>query len=93
MAVRSPHHQALPLSHGNGVLDHSAPPAASIPDPDTLLKAPAVAGLVGVSVATLYRWERESFPGWPASIKLSARCTRWRYRDVLAFLRAQGASN
>lgn len=54
--------------------------------PDALLKIDITAGLTGLSKATVYRRVRDG--SFPKPVRLSARCTRWRAGDVMAWLRA-----
>lgn len=65
--------------------------AATAADPDALLRTAVFAQLAGTSVSWVYRMAREGLPGFPKPIKLGARCTRWRSREIRAFLQAQGA--
>jgi prophage regulatory protein len=54
--------------------------------PDALLKVDVVASFADVSRATVYRRVRDG--SFPKPVRLSARCTRWRAGDVMAWLRA-----
>lgn len=45
-----------------------------------LCKVQTVAELYDVSVPTIWRWVREK--KFPAPIKLSPGCTRWRFSDL-----------
>ena len=43
-----------------------------------------VAERYSVSTATVWRWAKET-PGFPAPVKLSPGCSRWRVADLLGF--------
>lgn len=43
-----------------------------------------IAGRLGVSPATIWRWARE-VPDFPKPVRLSAGCTRWREAELVEF--------
>ena len=45
---------------------------------------------IGVSISTLYRWEKE-IPGFPSRIKFGPRASGWRLSDLEAWLEKQAA--
>lgn len=49
------------------------------------LSVTKVAGILGVSASTVWRWAREDGGSFPKPVRLSAGCTRWRLADVMAF--------
>lgn len=53
-----------------------------------LLTARGVAFETGTSEATIWRWNAKD-PSFPAPVKLSAGCTRWRRADVEAWIAAR----
>ena len=64
-------------------------PIEAVNLPDALLKKATVCAVVGLSGSTI---DRKTASGeFPASIKLGARCTRWRSGDVRKWLAAQVA--
>jgi len=52
--------------------------------PDALLKVHTVGAVTGLSASSIFR--KTAAGEFPAPIKLGARCTRWRARDVRAWL-------
>jgi len=58
--------------------------------PDALLRLPTVQVAVGLGRRAIYaRIARGDFP---RPVKLSARCARWRSRDVVAWIQSQGVA-
>jgi len=57
--------------------------------PNALLTIRTVRALVAMSPATIYRRLAEG--NFPAPVRLSSRCTRWRAGDVTAWLSRQAA--
>lgn len=49
---------------------------------DKNLRPKEAAAMLGIGVATLWRWQKEK-PGFPQSIRLSARCTVFSEKDLL----------
>ena len=56
---------------------------------DALLQIQVVVVATGLSITTIYR---KVAAGELAIVKMGKRCTRFRSADVLAFIRAQGAT-
>ncbi|KPQ29557.1 MAG: putative transcriptional regulator [Marinobacter excellens HL-55] len=57
---------------------------------DKLLRPSEVAFWLGISRATLYRYEKQS--GFPGKIRLSPRCVGWWESDLANWLEARGAA-
>lgn len=57
-------------------------------DPEFFLRLPQVLARVGFSRSTLWRRVRDG--SFPSPIKLSARVTVWRQRDIDDWMRMQG---
>ncbi len=55
-----------------------------------ILRPRDAANHLGVSISTLYRWEREC-PGFPKRIKLGPRASGWRLADLESWLERQAA--
>jgi prophage regulatory protein len=55
--------------------------------PGALMAMPALRAVTGLSTPTIYR--KMAAGDFPAGVKLSARCTRWRSDEVAAWLAAQ----
>lgn len=66
---------------------HKPQPLEAFGDPDALLRLPTVSALVGLSGASIYR--KLAVGEFPQPVRLGQRCTRWRARDVRAWLAAQ----
>lgn len=66
---------------------HKAQPLETFADPDALLKVGTVETVTGLSAATIYR--RVAVRQFPEPVRLGNRCTRWRARDIRAWLAAQ----
>ncbi len=56
--------------------------------PNTIARPKAAARHIGVSISTLYRWERER-PDFPRRIKLGPRASGWRLADLESWLERQ----
>lgn len=56
--------------------------------PDALLTLKTAGAVSGLSVATIYR-KAATDPTFPGLVKLGARCTRIRARDLIAWLASQ----
>ncbi len=81
--------QLTPISTGKTQTGKpSTPNTSTAPEYDALLKPKAVAEIVGTSVSWIYRAVREG-RGFPAPIKMGARCTRWKSSQVMAWIHAQ----
>lgn len=63
---------------------------AASSDPDALLQLPTVIALTGIGRTSIYN--RIKAGQFPAPIRLSQRCARWRAGEVRAWLKAQGAA-
>ena len=66
-------------------------PVTVLDVPNAQLKMATVEAVCGVSSPTIYRWVRAG--SFPAPVKHSTRCTRWRADDVRAWLAARPAQN
>lgn len=64
--------------------------AATSRTTDILLRPSEVAFWLGISRATLYRYESQ--PGFPGKIRLSPRCVGWWESDLANWLEARGAA-
>ena len=72
----------------NALIQDASPPTADLQDA-ALIDIKRVKALTDLrSSTTIY--VRVKAGTFPAPIHLSARCTRWRARDVRAWLEAQG---
>lgn len=58
-------------------------------DPATLLHIATVSAAIGLGSTAIY--DRIRAGTFPEPVRLSARCSRWRSRDVFAWLNAQSA--
>lgn len=56
--------------------------------PEALLKLRTVEAVTGISGSSIYRKLKAG--DFPAPIKDGLRCTRWRAKDVTAWLRSRG---
>lgn len=56
--------------------------------PDALLKVQTVSAVTGLSASTIHR--KVAASSFPKPIRLGARCTRWKSREVAEWVRAQG---
>src|SRR5262245_36742929 len=59
------------------------PTLAALPDPDALLPEAQSAELLGVTPRALQAWRQRG--GGPAFVRISARCIRYRRKDLLAW--------
>jgi predicted DNA-binding transcriptional regulator AlpA len=57
---------------------------------DTWITNRETASMLGVSIHTCWRWEKEGIPGWPPAVRYGPKTSRRRLGDVRAFL-AQAA--
>lgn len=57
---------------------------------DALLRLRTVEAITGLARSTIYARLKGDEGGFPQPVRLSSRCTRWRARDVQAWLAAQG---
>lgn len=64
--------------------------AATSRTTDKLLRPSEVAFWLGISRATLYRYESQ--PGFPGKIRLSPRCVGFWESDLANWLEARGAA-
>jgi hypothetical protein len=55
-------------------------------DPDTLLSEQLAAALLGVTLRALQAWRQRG--GGPAFVRISARCIRYRRKDLIAWTEA-----
>ena len=53
----------------------------STPKTETHFTARQVAGDIGISIATLYRWMKDDTINFPRPVKYGHRCVRWRKSD------------
>lgn len=56
-------------------------PSYSAPDPDIFLNEARAAELLSVNPRTLQQWRLRG--NGPAFVRISSRCVRYRYRDLL----------
>jgi len=63
-------------------------PAAVSEPIDRLLDIKQVVPMAGVQRSALNEWSKDG--RFPAPIRLSARCTRWKLSEVQAWIAAQG---
>jgi len=66
-------------------------PIEAAQHPDALLKLGTVTAITGLSSTTIYRLLADKDSGFPAAIRLGARCTRFRAGDLTAWLQAKAA--
>ena len=71
--------------NSSAAIGHDARSSGSASEPDVLLSAQQCASFAAVTVGTWWAWSRE-IEGFPKSLKLSARCTRWRRSEVEIWL-------
>ncbi|ERS90631.1 hypothetical protein Q667_07475 [Marinobacter sp. C1S70] len=57
---------------------------------DKLLRPSEVAFWLGISRATLYRYQKQ--PGFPCKIQLSPRCVGWWESDLASWLESRGVA-
>jgi predicted DNA-binding transcriptional regulator AlpA len=76
--------KSFPKSHGAGQGGHPHRPVSLGADPKQLLDERAVAGLLGLSPATMRNWRVKGLG--PNFQRLSARAIRYRLCDVEAWL-------
>lgn len=69
-------------------MNKNTQPLDAINLPDALLKITTVVQIVGLSTANIYR--RIAAGTFPAPIKLTARCSRWKSEDIRAWIQSQG---
>jgi predicted DNA-binding transcriptional regulator AlpA len=75
------------MSMPNTGLDEPTPPRSDLMTIDEVCRY--VGGARPPSHATIYRWMKHQ--GFPAQIKLSHRCARWRRSEVDAWLLSRRA--
>lgn len=61
---------------------------AAASDDDSLLHIATVSAMVGLARSTIY--ERIAGGHFPAPVRLSAKCSRWKAGSVRGWLKAQG---
>ena len=54
-------------------------------DPNAIMRPAELAGLLSVSIPTLYRWNNSG--ELPAKIQLCGRSVGWRYADIVEWLK------
>lgn len=60
-------------------------PTGPGPDP-VLINIKAASQMMGVTPATIYARLKAKVPGFPQPVRLSSRCTRFRRREVVAYV-------
>lgn len=56
-----------------------------------LLRAPEVAGLLGIGLSTWRRWVADGEA--PPPVRLSPRSVAWRYSDIAGFIKSRLAAS
>ena len=72
-----------------GPRQHNAQPLEVATWPEALLKLPTVVNLTGISKTTIYT--KVASNEFPKPVRIGNRCTRFRARDIVAWLKSQKA--
>ncbi len=55
---------------------------------DVLVSASQIAGPAGVSIGTVWHWNR-TIPDFPKPLRISGRCTRWKKAEIDAWIESR----